>query len=82
VVDDLVTEWLIARDLKRLLNGRLVYVALDGKVRLTKKLPPAQLNALLTDPALPQKIKPAAAHVLNLLPFDRALALYRATEAA
>jgi hypothetical protein len=56
------------------LKGKALFVR-GGKLVATKKLPAAQLAALVSDPQAAAKFK--AEVCLNALPFDEALALYR-----
>jgi len=71
---DLVTDTLIARDVKRSMASKAVFVR-DGKLMETRKLTAAQLASIKNDPEAKTKLK--ADVILNTLPFNEAVALYR-----
>jgi hypothetical protein len=77
IVDELVAEALIERDLKKALAKRVLFTV-PGKAGIfqTKALKADVLARTLTDPALVQKLK--AEKILNLLPLAEALVLYKA----
>jgi hypothetical protein len=75
VIDDLLQAFLAERDLRRLLKSKLAFIK-GGKLYATKKLTPAQLGVLTSDPA-GTKARHKADAILNVLPFDEAMALYR-----
>lgn len=73
VIDRLLTDFLVRRDLQKLLAKKVVYIHSGGKVYTTRVLDKARLALVLTKP---EQFKDAKA-ILNLLPFDEALKLYR-----
>jgi len=74
IFGDLITDWLIEKDLKRFLNTRVIYLR-DGKLFETRPQKPPQLKLTLTIPTLKAKLQ--ASEVLNLLPFSRAKQIYK-----
>ena len=66
-INMLLDDFLAARDLKRMLSNRMVQIR-EGAAYQTRTLPPADLAALIAK----------TPDALNHLPFDAALALYRA----
>ena len=74
LVDDLLTEWLYARDLKKAMAKRIVFTR-KGKMMETTAMPPDKLAPFLKNPSLAKILD--ADQVLNFLPFDAALQLYR-----
>jgi hypothetical protein len=74
LIDRALDYALMARDLKRCLKDRLVFVR-DGKVFRSKRLPPDALAQALANPARALAQFKATA-LLNALPFDEALALF------
>lgn len=75
IVNDLLTEHLSERDLKRALSKRLLYTR-NGVVYETKALKATEMQHHLQKPDLALRLK--ADQVLNLLPFVDAFAIYRA----
>lgn len=81
LIDDLLTAFLITRDVKRLLKGHILFVsAKNGKVCQTKKLRPEHLTHHLLDEA---RIKRQldATRILNTAPVEEIVALMRAGDA-
>lgn len=82
LVDDLLTEHLVAQDLKRLLRTRIVTVGHDGKVYQTSAGRKASLEATLgrirAMPSAEALEHFKADYILNLCTFDEALRLFRA----
>lgn len=81
LIDDLLVEWLLRRDLKRLLKKKVVYTkkGMPG-VFSTKALKPNEMAWYLADLQLPvpkATVKLGADKVLNLLSENEAFALYR-----
>jgi len=74
LIDDLVTDWLYARDLKKAMTKRIVFLR-AGTMLETVTLTADRMRGLLAKPDLLQTLN--ADKVLNLLPFDNALQLYR-----
>jgi len=77
VVDRALDDFLQARDLRRLLSTHVLYVR-DGRVYQTKRFPAVTVAGWCAKGAewLCRKVNATA--VLNLMPFDSALTLYRA----
>ena len=79
IFGDILTSWLMSKDLKRLMSKRIVFVKEDGNVYETKALKADQLKLNLNQGRLPEMLK--AKTILNLLPFDQALTIYRGASA-
>jgi len=79
IFGDILTSWLMSKDLKRLMSKRIVFVKEDGNVYETKAMPPIDLKLNLNQGRLPEMLK--AKTILNLLPFDQALTIYRGASA-
>ena len=75
IFGDLLNEWLYAKDLKKAMAKRILFQKEDGKVYQTKTMPAAELKANLNQTNFLETIK--AKTVLNLLPFEKALTIYR-----
>lgn len=71
IVSGLLTDWLYAKDLKKLMAKRVVY-ALDGKIMQTNRARTKAQLQIWIDSAQPDE-----GIVLNKLAFDAALKLYR-----
>ncbi len=77
LVGDLVQEALVARELKKALGKRVLYtVANKPGIFQTNVLKADVLARTLKDSALAQRLK--ATTILNLLPWEKALRLYKA----
>jgi hypothetical protein len=77
LIDALLSQHLVEKDLRKLLSSRIVFTASDARgIFQSKAYPAAQRTALLANPTLRAKWKIAV--ILNELPFDEALALYKA----
>jgi len=79
IFGDIFTSWLMSKDLKRLMSKRIVFVKEDGNVYETKALKADQLKLNLNQSRLPEMLK--AKTILNLLPFDQALTIYKGATA-
>jgi hypothetical protein len=75
IFGDILTSWLMSKDLKRLMSKRIVFVKEDGNIYETKAMPPIELKVNLNQTRLQEILK--AKTILNLLPFDKALTIYR-----
>jgi len=75
IFGDLLNEWMYAKDLKKAMAKRILFQREDGKVYETKTMPAADLKVHLNQTRLLEILK--AKTVLNLLPFDKALTIYR-----
>jgi len=74
LIGDLLTEHLHAKDLKRALNKRIMFVTHDDQLKETINLERQRMESILANAALVGQLK--AKTILNLLPFDQALSLY------
>lgn len=78
IINDLLEDYLDEKDFKKLLAGHVVFTRTgQSSIYKSNKLPKEALAAHLADPALPSKIGDCD-KILNLLPFDEALRLFRA----
>lgn len=80
LVGDLLVAYLYARDLKRALAKRILFVNKDGILKETKALTKDKLAAILSTPDLPKRLESDT--ILNYMPFSLALQTYRTTVAA
>ena len=76
VIGDLLTEHLYAKDLKRALAKKIMYVKDDGQIYETKSLTKLQMQICLAKANILETLK--TQKILNLLPFPEALSIYRA----
>jgi len=74
LIDELLTTWLYARDLKRMMAKKIVFKR-DGQILETVKLTPVAMQNYLTSPTFKERMK--ADEILNAIPFDKALEIYR-----
>lgn len=75
VIDDLFQAWITERDLRRLLKAKLVMLK-GGKLMTTGKQTPAALASFVAN-VESVKARHKAEAILNALPFEEALDLYR-----
>jgi len=75
VIDDLVTDALYARDLKRQMLNRIMFIGEDGAMMETSRMDKGTMANWLSKPELMDKLK--ATKVLNLIPMADAIKLYR-----
>ena len=75
IINDLLMEHLYAKDLKRALAKRILFINAEGELRETIGLDKNRMTAMLASPVLPEKLKSKT--ILNLLPFDEAFKVYR-----
>lgn len=75
VIDGLVTDALYARDLKRQLLNRIMFIGEDGAMMETSRMDKGTMANWLSKPELMDKLK--ATKVLNLMPMADAIKLYR-----
>ena len=75
VIDGLVTDALYARDLKRQLLNRIMFIGEDGAMMETSRMDKGTMANWLSKPELMDKLK--ATQVLNLMPFSDAVKIYR-----
>jgi len=76
VIGDLLTAHLYAKDLKRALAKKILFIGGDNKIYETKTMPAVDLKTRLNQYHLRDTLKAKA--VLNLMPFSDALSIYRA----
>ena len=74
LIDELLTTWLYARDLKRMMAKKIVFKR-DGQILETVKLTPVAMQNHLKSPTFKERMK--ADEILNMIPFDKALEIYR-----
>lgn len=74
VIDELLTEWLYARDAKRAMQKKILFLR-NGTLMESGRMDAATLQKWLARADLLEKLK--ADTVLNLLPVDEAVKLYR-----
>ena len=79
VIDNLLTAYLYARDLKKAMSKRIIYRR-AGQLLQTIKMDAPTLSKQLARPDLKDKLN--AEEVLNLLPMDKAVSIYRELVAA
>lgn len=75
MIGDLVNDKLYERDLKRALSKKILFIDPTGVMKETKSTTKDKLVAALKLPNLMEKLP--AEKVLNLLPFDEALTIYK-----
>ena len=75
IFGDLLTEWLHAKDLKRALSRYVMFTRDDGRLYQSAGMKKDALAKYLSEPKLPEAIK--SKEILNLMPFDKALKIYR-----
>ncbi|MFK4048031.1 hypothetical protein ACI2KH_24175 [Roseomonas mucosa] len=76
IVDSLLTEWIVRRDLKRALKNRVLYTHTEMPgVYQTKVLKPDEMAKILASMEVKAKWKVKA--WLNTMPEDEAIAIYR-----
>jgi len=75
VIDGLVTDALYARDLKRQMLNRIMFIGEDGAMMETSRMDKGTMANWLSKPELMDKLK--ATKVLNLMPMADAIKLYR-----
>jgi hypothetical protein len=80
LIDDLLSSWLMDKDLKKSLASRFLFSRADGKVYETK---PMKKDAMAAHMAKGhdaiRALFAGAVQVLNFLPFEEARAIYRGT---
>ena len=76
IVDALLTDWIVRRDLQRMLRNRAVYTHLEKPgIYQTRVMTPERLAEVLGSDALKAKWK--VKDWLNTMPEDQAIAAYR-----
>jgi len=74
IFGEIVNTWLVAKDLKRAMSKRVLYLK-DGGVYQGKAMASDALKRYLSEPKLGTQYQDRT--ILNLLPFDQALTIYR-----
>ena len=75
LIDDLLTQYLYSKDLKREMSRSIMFISTDDKLMKTAKMDAGRMINLLNHPDTMGRLK--AKTILNLLPFDQALSTYR-----
>lgn len=75
IFGDILTNWLFARDLKRIMTKRVLFTKADGLIYQSKTMAAPALKQYLSEPKLADLYKDK--QVLNLLPFEQALTIYK-----
>jgi len=75
IFGDLLAEWLHAKDLKRALSRYVMFTRDDGRLYQSAGMKKDALAKYLSEPKLPEAIK--SKEILNLMPFDKALQIYK-----
>jgi hypothetical protein len=80
LIGDLLTDHLIARDLKRAMAKKVLFVKDDGHLYESKITIPIDLSTPEKRSSLLNMFttRSKATHVLNIMPFGEALSIYRA----
>jgi len=78
IFGEIVNTWLVAKDLKRAMSKRVLYLK-DGGVYQSKAMASDALKLYLSEPKLGTQCQDKT--ILNLLPFDQALTIYRGATA-
>lgn len=80
LIDEALETYLMTRDLKRHLASKILFTKKgEPGIYQSGKLTPGQKNIIKTNPSWVRTQMPSADKILNLLPFDEALALYRSS---
>ena len=74
VIDELLTEWLYARDAKRAMQKKILFLR-NGTLMESGRMDAATLQKRLTRPDLLKELQ--ADKILNLLPIEEAIKAYR-----
>ena len=75
IFGDILTDWLHAKDLKRAMSRCVLFTREDGRVYQSKGMQKEPLAKYLSEPKLPEALR--AKEILNLLPFNKALEIYK-----
>lgn len=79
IFGEIVADWLRAKDLKRMMAKRVLFVKEDGLIYQTKTMAAPALRHYLSQPKLKDLYKGKT--ILNLLPFEQAMTIYKGTTA-
>ena len=75
IFGDILTDWLHAKDLKRAMSRSVMFTREDGRLYQSVGMKKEALAKYLSEAKLPEAIK--SKEILNLLPFDKALQIYK-----
>ena len=75
IFGEILTDWLYAKDLKRAMSRSVLYTKNDGRLYQGMSMSADSLKQYLSEPKLADLYKDK--QVLNLLPFDQALTIYK-----
>ena len=77
VINDLMSVWISSRELNRLLKKRILFVR-GGHLLQSNQLSKQSMDHVLSNPESgATRLRTSVESILNLMPFDRALELYR-----
>jgi hypothetical protein len=79
IFGNILSDWLHAKDLKRMMAKRVLFVKEDGLIYQSRTMAAPALKQYLNEPKLAELYK--GKQVLNLLPFDHALNIYKGATA-
>lgn len=79
IFGDILADWLRAKDLKRMMAKRVLFVKEDGLIYQTKTMAAPALRQYLNEPKLKDLYKGKT--ILNLLPFEQAMTIYKGATA-
>ena len=75
IFSDILNYWLVSKDLKRIMSKRIVYQKGDDKaIYQTRTMSPAEKEKLLANEDYTKERK-----IFNLMPFDQAVQLFKAS---
>jgi hypothetical protein len=80
IFGDILTDWLHAKDLKRAMSRCVMFTREDGRVYQATSMKKDALAQYLSEGKLKEALK--AKEILNLLPFGKALEIYKQGAAA
>jgi len=75
IFGDILADWLHAKDLKRVMSRCVMFTREDGRLYQATSMKKAALAHYLSESKLAEALR--AKEILNLLPFDKALEIYK-----
>lgn len=75
IFGEILSDWLSAKDLKRAMAKRILFVKEDGRLYETKTQKMEELRLTLSIDSLAKRL--GATAILNLMPFEQALNIYK-----
>ena len=75
IFGDILSDWLHAKDLKRAMSRSVMFTREDGRLYQSMSMEKAALAKYLSEGKLTEALR--AKEILNLLPFDAALKVYK-----